>query len=373
MFGSYYMKITYISASILPSTKANSVHVMKMCNALANNGHDITLVGTRGKNKKNENIFAYYSVQNKFQLKLAKNNKLSSINRLLYAFKHSMSADIVYTRWIVAAVALILFTNKKIIYEHHAPHSKGLYKQFEALLVKSRKVVRHVFITAKLKDYYKKEYAAKIKNKDILVLPDGADLVENGARDETVEKIDCIYVGSFQKGKGVETVINLANRLPNIYFGIVGGNEAEVQSAKKLAVHNNIKWFGYLPHEQISVIINKSKIALLPNEPNVIIGESKQNIGSWTSPMKLFEYMAHKKAIIASDLEVLKEVLEHNRNSLLVSYDNLVEWEEAIKKYLDDGELLKRISLNAYEDLKKNYTWNDRAKKSLENLIISDV
>ena len=56
------------------------------------------------------------------------------------------------------------------------------------------------------------------------------------------------------------------------------------------------------------------------------------NISGYTSPLKLFEYMSHKKAIIASDLPVLKEVL-NNKNSVLVEHDNI--------KRIDKIELLK--------------------------------
>jgi glycosyltransferase involved in cell wall biosynthesis len=359
------MKITYISASILPSTKANSVNVMKMCNGFSENGHEVTLVGTLGANEK-ENIYAYYKVDKTFKLRLARNNKLSSINRLLYGLRYSINADIVYTRWIIAAFFLILFSNKDIIYEHHAPLNQGLNKLFESRIIKSKKVKRHVFITNALKEYYLKHYP-EITNKDMIVLADGADLIENDNK-QIQKDLDCIYVGSFQKGKGLETVIELANRLPTINFGIVGGSEDEVKSNSVLTINNNVRWFGYLPHEKTHAILKRSKIALLPNQPKVVIDNSSQDIGKWTSPMKLFEYMANKQAVIASDLKVLKEVLIDGENCLLVSHNDLSEWENTINKLLSDNELLERVSNNAYNDLKENYTWKSRAKHAIKNL-----
>ena len=150
------MKITYISASIIPSTKANTVNVMKMCNALSENGHEVTLVGTKGKDI--DNIYSYYNVNESFKLKLSKNNFFSPINRLVTGLKASKNSDLIYTRWIVAAMILIVFFNKRIIFEYHAPYKKGLYRYFESKIVKSNKVVRHIFITKALKNYYLNKY-----------------------------------------------------------------------------------------------------------------------------------------------------------------------------------------------------------------------
>lgn len=360
------MKITYISASIIPSTNANSVHVMKMCNGLAKNGHEVILVGTKGNNLENNDVYSYYDVEKTFQLKLA-DNKLSSIKRLVKGIKYSKGADIIYTRWIIAAIFLILFSNKKIIYEHHSTYEKGLYKFFEYLLVKSKKIQRHVFITNALKRYFINKYP-RIKTKDILVLPDGADRIEIDYISTKNMVFDCIYVGSFQKGKGVELVVKLANQMPNLKFAIVGGRNDEINELKKINRSNNIKWFGHLPHNKTYSIIQKSKIALLPNKPKILVRDGKMDIGKWTSPMKLFEYMANRKAIVASNLEVLKEILVDGVNSILVEYDNLNEWEAAIKRLLSDEDLLKKISNQAHKEFNEKYTWKSRAKRAIDNI-----
>ena len=62
----------YISNSIIPSRTANSIHVMKMCQALANNGHEVIFLAPDNKNeqKKNiENIYEFYAVEKNFEIK----------------------------------------------------------------------------------------------------------------------------------------------------------------------------------------------------------------------------------------------------------------------------------------------------------------
>ena len=59
------MKIIYLSHSLIPSRAANSVHVMKMCQAFANNGHDVTLLARRPNRTPaaDSNDYAYYGVK----------------------------------------------------------------------------------------------------------------------------------------------------------------------------------------------------------------------------------------------------------------------------------------------------------------------
>ena len=66
------MKILYISKSIIPSRSANSIHVMKMCQALSDNGHQVVLFAPniRSKFEKDvHNIYDYYGVKNNFKIK----------------------------------------------------------------------------------------------------------------------------------------------------------------------------------------------------------------------------------------------------------------------------------------------------------------
>lgn len=84
--------------------------------------------------------------------------------------------------------------------------------------------------------------------------------------------------------------------------------------------------------------------------------------------MKMFEYMAAGKAIVSSDLPVLREVLTHERNALLVPPDDVDAWATAVKRLIDDPELRRRLGETARADLLAHYTWEARAKKVLAGL-----
>jgi len=83
--------------------------------------------------------------------------------------------------------------------------------------------------------------------------------------------------------------------------------------------------------------------------------------------LKMFEYMAHKKAIISSDLPVLREVLNES-NALLVQCDDFQQWANAIKS-LQDKNKREKIAQKAYDDFITGYTWKIRAEQVLSNAV----
>ena len=84
----------------------------------------------------------------------------------------------------------------------------------------------------------------------------------------------------------------------------------------------------------------------------------------YTSPLKLFEYMASKRPIIASDLPSIREIL-NTENAILVKPGSAKALANAIKFALENPDFCAKISKQAYKDVQK-YTWEKRAKRILE-------
>jgi glycosyltransferase involved in cell wall biosynthesis len=85
------------------------------------------------------------------------------------------------------------------------------------------------------------------------------------------------------------------------------------------------------------------------------------------SPLKVFEYMAAGKAIICSDLPVIREVLDNGRNAKLCPPEDVDEWERALVFLYSNSEIRKEIADNAKSDFNQHYSWQIRAKKILMN------
>lgn len=358
------MKILYFSTALLPSQYANSIHVMKMCSAIKENGNDVVLIGL--DNRQTLDIYNYYDVDNRFKIIYLKNDKFSLVRRIIAIFKNK-NYDLIYTRYSIAAFVYACILKKQVIYEYHGVANNKINQFLEDCLSKKKKV-RHIFITQALAEYYKKNNPSLLKA-DIMILPDGADIkIKTMSFERDNQNISCGYIGSFQEGKGIELVTEIASKMPQITFHIVGGNPKQVMIYKEKNCSNNIIWYGHLSQkEAMDVLDKKINIALLPNQKKILVGkEGKDDIGKWTSPMKLFEYMAYRKAIVASDIPVLKEVLENNINALLADPENVEEWTKCIEYLIHNPTEIDRLSENAFCKIRNNYTWSNRVKRALE-------
>ena len=95
-----------------------------------------------------------------------------------------------------------------------------------------------------------------------------------------------------------------------------------INSEKKAKGSENILVLGHKPHKTMPVFLKAADVLVLPNS-------AKEEISrSYTSPLKLFEYMASGRPIVASDLPSIREVLNEN-NSLLVSPDSSEDCQKA--------------------------------------------
>ena len=106
-------------------------------------------------------------------------------------------------------------------------------------------------------------------------------------------------------------------------------------------------------------------VLLMPYKEIVSVSLKGVNTAKWMSPLKMFEYMSAGVPIIASDLPVLKEVLEDNFNCLLAPPDNYHEWNKALNIIYKYRSLAKFISKNSFDGYVKKYNWEKRANDFL--------
>ena len=368
------MNILYISKSIIPSRSANSIHVMKMCQAFADNGHDVTLLAPDVKNKYEKNvtnIYEYYGVKKIFNIK-----KLFHPNLIGGAFLYTMAIffyllfnkrfDLVYGRFLHGVYVATLLNNN-VIYETHLPtsdknnHRLTVFKK----LIKSKYLKKMVVISQALKNIYlEKKYLNDFK---IQVAHDGADEVKNFNNKIKLlggkNNLKAGYVGHLYKGRGIETIIECAKQLNNTTFHLVGGLKEDIEYwknySKKLNL-DNVYFYGFVSPKETIKYRNSFDILLAPYAKKVsIFGTHEGDTSKFMSPLKIFEYMSHKKPIIVSDLPVIREVL-NEKNSILVECEDIELWVNSIKKLQDlkNRELIANQALSDFY----NYSWKNRAK-----------
>lgn len=378
------MKIIYISSSQIPSCLANSVHVMKMCQALVKNGHKVILLAKKKLkekfNKKDEDIYKYYGVNACFEIKklLWPTNKIGGLFYTLQCNKFLSNMNkkntLVYGR---SAYGICAAASKgfKCIYEAHTPPDNKLHYLMENKIFKSLSFKRLVVITHALKKEYLRIFPFLDENR-ILVAPDGADIpVGNDIEKKEISNwperdktLQVGYVGSLCPGRGMEVISKLAHAMPDIDFHVVGGKEEDLKHWKEKNDKNNIYFHGFVPHGKLGAYYRKLDIVLAPYQKRVSLVGGKGDTSRWMSPLKIFEYMAHKKPIVSSNLSVLKEVFEDKRNALLCDPGDIECWKTSILELRKDKSLRKKLGEKAFKDLKDKYTWEQRARHVLEGI-----
>ncbi|ELY79679.1 group 1 glycosyl transferase [Natrinema pallidum DSM 3751] len=226
-----------------------------------------------------------------------------------------------------------------------------------------------VVISNALREKYKEVFPF-LSDDDIIVAHDAAGVPEQS--DETVvgipirdDRLQVGYVGSLYEGKGMEVIIPLAERIPDADFHVVGGDEERVRKWENQTDATNLHFHGFVPHGELGDYYADLDVLLAPYQRTVRPSSGSGDLSQWMSPLKLFEYMSVGKAIVSSDLPVLREVLDHEKNALLVQPDSIGEWVRAIET-LQSDEKRETLGQNARTDYESQYTWNARVERILD-------
>lgn len=375
------MKLFYIANIRFPTEKAHGVQIMKSCEAFADEGKEVTLFVSSRETPIKDDPFDFYNVRRNFSIQKVNNFDafrfekhlgplsfwIQSILFLINASKISIPSEVlIYTRNIEIAW---LFSQKghRVAYEAHVwPESKEwLYKKF---LTK----VKYIICNSKGTEieFKKKGFTHTFS------VPNGVDTDIFNAHIDSVEfrakfgfpsdKKIVMYTGHLYAWKGIDVVIEAGKILKennDILFVLVGGTQTDIKKYKEIIEKEGLKNTMLCGHQEQSTMpyyLACADVFVLPNVP--ISRESER----YTSPIKMFEYMASKRPIIASNLPSIQEILNEN-NAVIVESGNADSLVKGIIKGLDNNEYTKKIVENAFNDVQE-YTWKKRAQKILDYL-----
>lgn len=367
------MRIVYLTNGNINSNAAYVVNIANMCNAFGRLGHEVHLVVPNYKDDFDQETFLKkLNIKFPFQIHRVSVIRLPFLRTLSFFIN-----SIITTRKLRPNINFVRFHDDffyvpflkgDIFIERHLPLDTSSWKRFIQLkCYKKYYLKKLIVITKVLKGMYDRD-CPEISEK-VLVAPDAANLSDEereipikGDKSQNIG-----YVGHLYDGRGIEIVLGLAEQNPNLGFHLVGGNETDVKRWKtRSAQLKNVFFYGFLPHAEIASIGKSFDVLLAPYQKKVSVkGGGKTNTVKWMSPLKIFEYMSFRKPFIASDISVLKEVLEHERNCLLSPPEDIDVWNKCIHRLLSDPELYENLKENAYSDLKQNYTWYGRCKNIL--------
>lgn len=366
------MKIHYLATSNIPSKTANSLQIVKMCEAFSLIGKNINLIIPNLKCKK-QSIYDYYDLRSKINVyKVGKKIKLiSGINHFFLPLKIikksiELGSDLIITRNLLICFILIFFKKKHIFEIHDDLVSSGkiLSHLFKYLgLLNSSSISKVIFITKNLKKFITKQY--KYKKKNYLILPDATDIKnykKNYTFQKKVKKIG--YFGSVYSSRGVQLIIDLSRLDKENKYFIYGGSKDEISEIKKFN-NKNLIINSQISYKEVKKKISQMDILLMPYTSKTTFSGNVGNIVEFMSPMKMFDYLGAGRLIISSEIKVLKEVLKNGYNSILIKdYLNVLEWKKKIQMIDLNSSSSIKLRINALKTAKK-YNWIDRAKKMI--------
>ncbi len=294
---------------------------------------------------------------------------LASVWRRLHSYPSKRR--LLYCRYLPGAVlgALLGFG---VVFEAHQPPEGGVNRALWRWLVKHPALLRFVPITENLRQHLEREGLAPADASRIRVAHSGADsapVVTGPSPIDTATGFHVGYVGSLNPGKGAEIALELARRVPDATVHVVGGGSAEVDAMRTANLPANVVIHGFVPSGDLERYRQAFDVLLLPAQETVLGATSQANIADWMSPLKLFEYMASGRAIVASKLPVLLEVLDHEVNALLVPPSDLDAWAAAVRRLTEDEALRERLAHAARRDFEAQYTWDARAHLVLDGIV----
>lgn len=157
-----------------------------------------------------------------------------------------------------------------------------------------------------------------------------------------------VYAGQLYTWKGVDTLVAALQHLPQARLLVVGGdaqNLPRIEAAVQRHAPGRVHLAGLVPPGDVPFHLAAADVIVLPNT-------AKEEISArYTSPLKLFEAMASRRAIVASDVPSLGEVLTHDQNAWLVAPDDPVALAEGLEVVLSDEARRARLAAQAWEDV----------------------
>ncbi len=355
-------KIIYVAEFSLPNMSAYAVHVLKMCDNFCKHAKVELIIPYQNRSYNFKKIKNDYLLKNTFKVTsvFASKQKLNFLYRVLFSLKIfnklvSSEYSMIISRSIIPSIILAILKRKNILEIHSEMTglTKFLFKLSKIEFIK--KNLKFILLHKKLKKLI------KISSENTCILEDAVENKDFLNRKLKTRLQTCAYSGSFAKGKGLETIYAIANKAPHIKFHLFGNIKTLDKELYLKKIPKNIKFKGFLSYKMISKVLPKYKILLMPYQKKVGVLIDQINVASYFSPLKLFEYMATGRIIIASDLNVYKKILKNNYNSLILSPENTDKWINIINKVFKSKKY-DRLGKNAQIDIKK-YTWEIRVKK----------
>ena len=373
------MKIAAITTSRIPSNTANSIQVMKVCQALKQFDNEVKLWVPKFKTATWLELADKYGISTQFEMEWLEFRK--NLKQYDFCWKSVRSgfhwgADVVYT-WALQAAALSAMRKKPTVMEFHDYPMGLLGPLWFRIFIRApgKKII--LTTTRALANGLQERFHLSIPEKILQIAPNGTDLERykilpssSEARRQLgiTDRFTMMYTGHFYPGRGMELMFGIAQALPQFQFLWIGGQDKDIYPWKKRLKEQgiqNVIITGFINNARLPLYQAAGDILLMPYQRE-IAGSSGGNIVKVINPMKMFDYLATRRAILASDIQIFHEVL-NERNAVFCPPDDLDAWIKTILDLANNKSRRDQLAKQAGKDA-EFFTWENRASQTLAKL-----
>ena len=392
-------KLLYISMMRMPTEKAHGLQIAQNCEAFADAGYELTLWVSRRWNTRQmrqmKDPFAYYGLRPNFTIRylpcidlfplFPPNSRGARLAFYLLMLSYSLvmtalllmtRADVYYSRE-EALLALLSWLKPKssLAYEAHLLSSSRRGAALTRYV--TARVGSIIAITPQLREDLIRQRGARpertlaahdgIRQARFATLPAQSAARQQIGWDESAFIVG--YVGRLHTigiDKGVGTLISALSQVKGAHLALVGGPDdmAEALHRQWLELGLPDERFLYVGHvspADVPCYMSAFDVCAMPF-PHT------PHFSFYASPLKLFEYMASHRAVVASDLPAWSDVVSHGESALLVPPADSAALAESIDRLRRDPDLRRRLAEKARQRVMAHYTWAARAKKILAHI-----
>jgi glycosyltransferase involved in cell wall biosynthesis len=362
------VKIAAIAGSTIPSDTANSLQVMKACQALVQIGRDLTLL-VPGSRNTTVDLKQHYGLQTDFPIEW-----LSSSSRRRFTWDairraRALKADLIYS-WFPQSAVFGLLHRMPAIFEIHIQPTGTFGPVWHRLFARLRGRKRLVSITRALVQILERDVHMRLSQEEVVIAPNGVDLERFASLPDSAtarrqlglhEAPTVMCTGHLYAGRGADLFLAVAKSLPQAQFVWVGGRPDDMQRWKRRVESDNVTFTGFIPNGDLPLYQAAADVLLMPYSRSIMGSSGSADSAAVASPMKMFEYMAAGRAIVSSDMPVIREVL-HEGSAVFCEPEEVGDWRLEIDALLNNEARRIEMGEQARQDV-QGYTWVARAQR----------
>jgi len=375
-------KILYTAFDIVPSPKGASTHILHNLRGLVNSQFDVHLITPNDGLLPTEDTIEGAKVT-RISQDLSQNFLVRAVHFGKSIMSHlalNQDYDVVHFRNIWDGFSITQNKNKfkyKTLFEVNGLpsielkyHYPGLDSELLSKIKEQEIATLHLSDAIICPSHVTRDYIASLSldRKLVTVIPNGVSPSDFSPsplpiRENRIPVL--LYIGTLADWQGLDVLIKALPKILEhqpVKLQIVGRGRSRqrkmlAKQIRKLGLEEHVLIQPAVPHHEIPQLISSADICVAP------LGLNDRNVTQGACPIKVLEYMAAGRPLLASNMPIVRELVREDIDGLLFSPNDPDDLTRQVLALLNDFELSQRLATSASERALTKFTWHESQKK----------